>query len=309
MNEAQVYANKLVANHPVPAELLPFWKRDSEMVANRVNWLRDSLEGAPRYAVASTPVILLPTGDINACAATVPGQPEQAVVILEMRLSLALEFMIDLAFWALFDENQTDEKKEIAIAQALCDLYALPILDSGTLRVPEFVQDQKAYPAKVLLLSNAITFILGHELAHVSEGHLGQAQRIKRRVRSEEIETFTYDQQLELDADHIGFEWLINASPTLEGPVLASPLLVCSLFAAHDHIGTCLTGQDPSQSTHPSGFDRFNRLIREFESTLDESAVMLAKVFHERVFQALFRLKSCDLTDLERCMRMLRGDA
>ena len=306
MTPAETYVKELLDRHPVPPSAEGLWRRDTEMVKDRAVWLRNSLSGKARAAIDETPVALLPTGEINACAASVPKHRDKAVVLLEFRLTLALEFLIDLAFWVLLDWNERDDSRFIQIAQALCDLFTITILDSGDFRSPKIPQDEKAYPAKMITLANSMTFILGHEFAHVSEGHLKNAKRIKKRIRTEDIETFNYDQRLELRADELGFKWLLDAAPSLEGPVLGGPLLVCSLFGAHDHIRKCLTNEDPTTTTHPTGFVRFDRLLDRFGTRLDETAKTLAIGFHKTILRSLMMLDQCDLSNLEKCLHMSR---
>ena len=82
MTPAETYVRELLARHPVPPSAEGLWRRDTEMVKDRAAWLRNSLSGKARAAIDATPVALLPTGEINACAASVPKQRDKAVVLL-----------------------------------------------------------------------------------------------------------------------------------------------------------------------------------------------------------------------------------
>jgi hypothetical protein len=250
------------------------------MVQNRAAWLAKSLGGKLRDIHEKAPILLLPTGQINACAATVANDPDEAVVLLELRITLALEYITELAFWSILADDTEDTEKLAAVAQSFCDLYALPMLENQKLRCPEFVQGVGPEPAKLLILANCIAFIIGHEYAHVTEGHLRTARRRSVRFDAREIEVFNYDQRLEIEADTVAFDRLMNAAPATEGPVLCAPLLVCVFFGALDHIHKCVTDEDPTTSTHPSGFQRFDDLMDKFSAKLDRSARSFAAGWH-----------------------------
>ena len=301
MSAAQEYAHALAKAHPIPPPLKDIWRRDNDMIQNRAEWLANSLGTHLRDVHKKAPILLLPTGQFNACAAPVPKQPDEAVVLLELRITLALEYITELAFWSVLADDTDDADKLTSVAQSLCDLYALPILENQTLRCPEFVKDVGPEPAKLLILANSIAFIIGHEYAHVTEGHLRLARTRMARLGARDLEVFNYDQRLEIEADTVAFQRLINAAPSTDGPVLCAPFLVCMFFGALDHIHHCVSGDDPATSTHPSGIQRFGHLMDTFSGQLNQSTRSFAICFHQLVLQSLMQLDRCDLSEIAKC--------
>lgn len=130
-------------------------------------------------------------------------------------------------------------------------------------------------------------------------------QRSSVRVRGETVEVFNYDQRCELEADRLAFKWVLGATPRKLGAagfVLAAPLLLCSFFGALDHIRHCISENDPASGTHPSGFIRFDELMKTFRGKIPPTAVTLAVGFHRSVLRALMDLDSCNLEQLAVCV-------
>jgi hypothetical protein len=91
------------------------------------NWLTNSLRKELRDVHQKTPIVLLPTGQINACATGVPNHPDEAIVLLELRLTLALEYMTDLAFWSIL----SDGRKETGIHETNASNVAAAEVHTG----------------------------------------------------------------------------------------------------------------------------------------------------------------------------------
>ena len=324
MSTADEYARELVDAHPPPTQLREVWDRDNSLVVNRREWLADRLTGKAKAVARRTPMVVAPTGQLNACATLVPGSRTEAVILLELRLTILLEFIVDLGFSTIFsdDEVETDAGR-VAVAQALCDIYALPVLNRGPFRCPSFVsavsKDQGLKYARALAITNALTFIMCHELAHIFRGHLGRAGRATLNFGHEQIDILNYDQRLELEADSVGFELLHKIKPDyasegLDDPgiVFAAPFFVCAFFGALDHIHSVLesiateTSEYHCSDTHPHGFVRFDQLFKRFSPIVDEASRTLAVRFFLTVAKSLEKLPECDIDGLTECVNRFR---
>lgn len=277
------YAQELRERNPIPAELKEPFDWYYRLVEGTERWLKTALDAQP-----TAPVILLPTGGLNAYAASVPGTSNQAVVILELRLLIALEFIIELAVWAVQcdpPEFRRDPDDLAAIAGAMEDLFELPLDQARGFRDPGFVFGQAPQDVLVMTLSTCTAFIIGHEYAHIRLGHLGRAARRSVWLGAhDELEAFSYSQELELAADEESCRWILDTVPEADGPspVRAAPFFCCSWFGFLDR----LRGEDPSMSSHPEGITRFGRLFEEFEDRLSLSEQVHALQMHTALLEA-----------------------
>jgi hypothetical protein len=163
MTAAQSYARELVARHVTPHNLSSVFERDKNIIENMVRWLVKSMDAKRQRMIRSTPVVLLPTGNYNAFAISVPRDSTEAVIALELRLTLVVEALMELALWWAIASNsdQDDPVKLRPIAQYFADLYVLPLLDHRTVRFPPFVHvvHEHAGPlrANLLVITTAVT--------------------------------------------------------------------------------------------------------------------------------------------------------
>ena len=61
-------------------------------------------------------------------------------------------------------------------------------------------------------LATAVMFIAGHELAHVSKGHVGRVRRVRRHLIGKDLKLSNHDQRMEPKADERSLRWLLDAA-------------------------------------------------------------------------------------------------
>jgi hypothetical protein len=223
-------------------------------------------------------IAFLPTRDYNAWATRAPNGDE--ICILDTSLMATLHVVAEcLAEATIADESGKVGALSSAvhtIFEACLDFSGLG--DEGTkthLRRTRFqTASNRAWFASYLYEA-LLVFVLAHELAHNSLGHLDETTEVDLRgIRAKiKVPVYTRSQRQELAADELGFHSFLTYARTLDRDLqpLLTPEVECTPLFFFELLtfveNKLLRPADPSISlpTHPSAVDRRQHLKELWE--------------------------------------------
>ncbi|MET8852416.1 hypothetical protein [Amycolatopsis sp. NPDC004625] len=209
----------------------PISKYESRYDFNMVMHVATLLEERTRQAgwpVPDRPLLAtMPTGQINAMTLVVPGTDEH-LVLFEDQLFLFAHLAAKAVTEVLpFDQNEDgsvgfslDEGQIAAkiaqrpeVANRFAEMIIGYLAKGRPGAAPQWVQERIPATLTSILVDSAEMFVLGHEYAHISLGHLGERRPVSRFNGTEaaDPEEIRYSQAQEIMADIRGLELMMRA--------------------------------------------------------------------------------------------------
>ena len=214
MNPSE-FVQRLQGEYKVPAEFRKLFSVHLDTTRHALKHLPDST----RNQLEDVPILLLPTGDINAWGAIT--DEDEAYIIIEAALILLFDaftilFSHDLWFGKGKDERYERllEKTQLLLDLIVCLLagdYDRYLATSNQL--PQYASEKSLEaPFRLALMRSMLCFLVGHEYGHMALGHFGSLRGKRLGGSDQELRIRERHQQEELDADewgvHFATSWL-----------------------------------------------------------------------------------------------------
>jgi hypothetical protein len=234
----------------------------------------------------------LRTGQLSAVSMPVPGSSEAYLVLFEQQMFKFIDRLSFTVAWVTPPDRLADMNSGLGFRMSVRDIaerieavpeiasrfasivitYAItggigPIFDDKLVPPPDYADLGSR------LRTSLMFFVLGHEYAHITMGHLDTASSRKGVLPAAEVEALVYSWQQELDADFHGMLLsLYTTGPAFKFAFLGSGLFFDAMDVMDRAVALLQTGDENARQlgSHPPAYRRKQNL-RECLSMLAEA--------------------------------------
>ncbi len=264
-----------------------FGTSDSSLTADVCNVLAVNLLGAlptnQRSILGHYPIIVLPTRQVNACC--IAGEFDGAVIALDYGL---MSFLNVLNKAVLCRFNRFGMETTLQLDDAASKVQAaMDHFFGASADAPRWPVSPKRMLIAFALSNVQVAFVVGHELAHVLLGHLGeqsQVQIVKSKALSEPVLSFQNFHDLEFAADREAAVMVTDHFKKIYDPFFGANEPSYSqagvdIFFTYLELIEFIFFDGATSETHPPGSLRRMKLREAVWNRLPEPSRELADVF------------------------------